>query len=459
MQCVGVIGFGFSGLMVVAHLVRTASSPITIYIIDETADGLGVAYRTTNPDHLLNVRAANMSAYAEDAEHFVRWLAGAEALAAMQHDGLTTRYAANDFVPRVLYGAYLQTIWRDVQAMALQKNIAIKHVPSKAVALQAGTNPAILTMRGDAIAVDAIVLAVGHEGKTILPQVHDARIIQDPWTPDALAGASSWASPVMLVGTGLTAIDAVLSLRRAGYDGQIIAVSRSAAWPTMHGEVKKLSAADAADIAAQKTLLAMVQTLQQKIAQAEDWRTVIDALRPHTSAMWQRLNTREQKRFLHKLSTLWGIHRHRMAPHIASRIAAEMAADSLRVLRSKRVDIAVKGAALQVAITHPGGVEFLQPSRIINATGLELNIAQSRNPLLRQLLAAGMVEPHANGLGVAVDPHLRAWGHAYPNLSVLGSLLTGQLLESTAVPELRVQAIDIATRLLKSGDLSAFNKI
>ena len=437
---IAIIGFGFSGVMAAVHLIRAAADECTLYIIDEKMDGRGTAYSTTNPEHLLNVPAGNMSAFPDAPEHFVQWLATPEAAAAKAALHLTQDYTADDFVPRVLYGAYLASIWRKAQGMAAQKNLSIKLVPTRAVAITKQAEIAVLTERGDAIAVDRLVLAVGHEAKKILPQVKSAHIVQDIWAPGVLDNAASWAAPVMLLGSGLTAIDMILSLRRANYIGEIMILSHRGLMPQMHRPQVRPFHFDADEIAAHKTLRSMLRLLRTKIREHGDWRAVFDALRPHTQGMWQRLTTREQQHFLKRLMPFWGVHRHRLAPDIAERVMTEAALGKMFVIASDQIDVTVQDGKL-VVVTSSGK---WHPSRILNCTGLELNLARSSNPLLRQLLADGMVEAHVTGLGIAADKHHRAWGSLYPDLCVIGSLLTGQLLESTAVPELRIEAQTIA---------------
>ena len=94
---VAVVGGGFSGLMTALHLARSGS--VRVKLIEKTANfGQGAAYSTANPDHLLNVRAANMSAWPDDPEHFARWLAA-------RHPT-----AAPGFARRGEYGFYLQDL-------------------------------------------------------------------------------------------------------------------------------------------------------------------------------------------------------------------------------------------------------------------------------------------------------------------------------------------------------------
>ena len=437
MQHIGIVGFGFAGLMVAANLVRRASEPMTLYVIDERLEGLGVAYSTRNPEHLLNVVAGRMSAFADAPDDFIKWLAGADAARAKQTLGLgAVRYSAEDFVPRALYGAYLQSIWRETQELAAQKKLVIKLVPSTAVALEPSPLAA-LTARGDAIALDRIVLATGNENKP-LPLPPGAPIIQDPWADGAMDGVSALTVPVVLIGTGLTSVDTLLSLRRHGYVGEIIAGSLRGLWPQVHADIRSMFAFDTEQLFAQKTLRELLRFVRRMIAKHQadggDWRAVIDALRPHSQALWVRAGTADQRRFLRHVMTYWSTHRHRMAPEIATRIEAEIAAGTLR---------SISRGALQQFLQHGAA------SRIYNCTGPQLNLQQSRDPLWRQMLAESMVEPHVTCIGLASDTHYRPWGNLYTNLYAIGSMMTGQWLESTAVPELRAQAARIAESLLQ----------
>lgn len=428
---IGIVGFGFAGLMVTASLVARAKPGTTLYLIADDFSGHGLAYGTRETVHLLNVPAGRMGAYANDIGGFHAWIHSAQGALACQQLGLAARYEATDFAPRALYARYLSDIWHATQEQAAERGVILKLVETRATRVVTEQGLAILTARGDAIAVEQVVLALGNETKAIAWQAESTKVIQTPWAEDALAGAAGWQSPVMLVGAGLTAVDTVLSLRAAGYRGEIIAASRHGRWPAAHKlhlsnfEFKK------DEILAHKSLRQLLRYVRCAMVETGEWRAVIDGLRPFTQTLWQKLSAREQQRFLRWVLPIWNVHRHRMAPQIA----AQLAADKKLRLEACR-DVAAR--AKELGACH-----------VINCTGSELDARKSRNALMKQLLADGVVEPHANGLGVAVDHHCRAWGAAYPHIHVIGSWMTGQLLESTAVPELRVQAAAIAERLCR----------
>lgn len=409
MQRVGILGFGFSGNLTLAHLVR-GREPREIYVIDPLLDGRGIAYRTPYDAHLLNVRAGNMSAFPDAPEDFLRWLHSQQ-----------LGYQATDFVPRRIYGDYLDHVWQQSQSLAAQHGHRIRLVPSEAVAIDAQLN--VTTARGDAIALEALILATGNEF-LLKPSPIAAPMLQDPWQQGALAQAATSVGPILLFGSGLTAVDMVLALRAEGFSGPIAMHSRHHLLPRPHrdGVVAQAVPFDTLP----QTLAGWRSWRKNTARGAADWRHAIDGLRPHTQLAWQRLSTKEKSRFFRRLASFWNVHRHRMAPQIAQRIEAEIAAGQLTFGRRSDAVLA------------------------INCTGPELRPEKSARPLIKSLLSEGLIEPHATSIGIAVDSQCRAWGRAYPKLFTIGSPMTGQLLESTAVPELRVQAQTIAEALCKS---------
>lgn len=452
---IAIIGFGFSGAMVAANLVRMAGAPLELFLIAPEHDARGIAYSTDQSAHLLNMRARNMGAFDGDGEHFCRWLASGAGKAAAAAHGLTQDYGEQDFVPRQLYGEYLQAIWKETQVIATQKGLAVRLVPTRAVAIQAREGGlAILTERGDAIAVDAAVLATGHETKPALPQLEDF-IVQRPWALGALIPAAASEGPVALLGTGLTAVDMMLSLRTAGYAGQIVALSRRGLLPQPHVHPPGKYHMDESGLLAQDSVSALMRYLRRCVAEHKkaggEWPAVMDALRPYTQRLWLKRTASQQRSFLRHALVYWNTHRHRMAPQIAARLDAEIASGKLRVIACRRLDASQEAGKIRLDIVSRIGKEkTLFPTAVINCIGPELRLQRTSQPLHKQLLAERLAEPHANGVGLAVDPQCRVYGEAYPRLYAMGSLMTGQFLESTGVPELRAQAATVARQLLGS---------
>lgn len=93
---VAVIGAGFSGLLTTLNLLRM-SPDVSVQLIERRGVfGLGPAYATGNPKHLLNVRLSNMSAFPDRPRHLADWMAEQPAW-----------FARDDFITRGDYGRYL----------------------------------------------------------------------------------------------------------------------------------------------------------------------------------------------------------------------------------------------------------------------------------------------------------------------------------------------------------------
>ncbi len=94
----------------------------------------------------------------------------------------------------------------------------------------------------------------------------------------------------------------------------------------------------------------------------------------------------------------------------------------------------------------------LQVQRVVNCTGPESNYRRLSHPLIVSLRERGLIQPDALGLGLLTDAQgalLDCDGRACGWLHTLGPARKGQLWETTAVPEIRVQAQALARRLLQ----------
>ena len=203
----------------------------------------------------------------------------------------------------------------------------------------------------------------------------------------------------------------------------------------------------------------MLRVLRAEIRHAArtgaDWRSVIDSLRPFTQEFWQQLDRPERGRFLRHLRALWEPHRHRAAP-AALAVKDALERDGRLVChrgRIERIAEADGGSALEVTFQPRGSGrqrETLRVSYVVNCTGPECNYHRLGDPLIASLFARGLARPDDLMLGLDTAPggELRdVQGAVQGRLFTLGSPQKGRLLETTAVPELRVQARDLAARL------------
>jgi uncharacterized NAD(P)/FAD-binding protein YdhS len=192
--------------------------------------------------------------------------------------------------------------------------------------------------------------------------------------------------------------------------------------------------------------------LRDAIPRANDWRRVIDCLRPHTAMLWGQLSHAERLRFLRHTRWAWERARHRMAPQIAQSVHALEREGRLRRLPGHMHSVALTDNGLRMTFLPKGDKAevTLDADMIIQSTGLETDVRRTQHTLLQQLMTNGHIRSDPFGLGVdaTTDGHLLHDGKPWPRLFAIGSLLRGTLWESTAMPEIRQQARQLTDRLL-----------
>src|SRR5205807_2641111 len=103
---VAIIGGGFCGTMAAVNLARLTRSPLRIIVINAGSPlGRGVAYGTSQGEHLLNVAARNMSAFPDQPNHFLEWLGTRS-----EYNSVPEAALREQFLPRRTYGDYLQSL-------------------------------------------------------------------------------------------------------------------------------------------------------------------------------------------------------------------------------------------------------------------------------------------------------------------------------------------------------------
>ncbi len=357
---VTIIGGGFCGTMVLYHLMRCDGlPPLEISWFDEGGrHGRGVAYSTPYPEHLLNVPAAGMSALPDDCDHFLKWLGeGAE---------------RGRFYPRMVYGDYLSCLMKD----ALQRGQERGHK----ILLREGR-----AARDDHDNVITTIHATG-TSQPLWPggagtQDDTPRLLANPYCRRA-ADIPPDTKIILILGTGLSAVDAILTLHKNGYSGKIICISRTGLWPVAHGPKDRFW----------------------------HWRRYVDALRPHTNRLWRAMPAFMRK-FCLKNITCWNVIRHRMPPECAAIIKSLKTSGQLHTHRGAVRGVEITGNHIAVDL----GTYKISGDMAINCLGF---IAYRQTPVQTFRLAE------------------REW--------ILGAPLFGHLLETTAVPELREQARDVA---------------
>ena len=435
---VAIIGGGFSGSLAAINLVRHDGPRATL--VDRQADaGIGLAYGAAHPTHLLNVRASNMSAFPDDPTHFVRWLE-------------TQGHAAtgHTFVPRLVYGTYLRSV---LDRVAAEHPDRLQIVQGEAVDVIHGAGVRVVLRDGAQIKADAAILAVGNlppptPGGLDLDGLPPGRYAGNCWDAAATDGLGP-DDTVFILGTGLTMVDVVLLLDAKGFAGRIVALSRRGLLPHAH-------AAPGAPFVPIKERPAPILSERVRALRARGaeigWRGAIDELRPFTQDIWRAASAEERSRFIRHARPWWDIHRHRLAPDVASRIDALRDAGRLELIAGKVARVEPTSDGLSVGFRPRGASEEqrIEVQRIINCTGPQGDLRRTSEPVLNRLTMRGAIRPDAAGLGIDVDDQMRVVaddGAPNDRLFALGPMTRGAFWEIVAVPDIRTQAWTLARRL------------
>ncbi|WP_049976386.1 FAD/NAD(P)-binding protein [Azospirillum sp. B506] len=468
---IAIIGAGFTGSLLAAHLLRGTRVPLVVHLIEYGhRPGTGLAYSTPNGAHVLNVRAYNMSAYPDDPRHFLRWLwSRADGPTPDEPPGKQPMPpSGHAFASRALYGAYIQDVLAEAQAEApahARLNVIRGEAMDVRTEPPSGSRPAVHVRLGDGrvVSADTAALCIGNfppsppclASSTADEAFASDRFIGDPWDAAAIGGIDREA-PVAILGTGLTMVDTVLSLLDQGHQGPITAVSRRGLLPLRHEETRPYTSflhPEVLPSTVLDVLIALKADARRAAAAGYDWRSAFDALRPHHHRIWAHLPMEERRRFLRHARPFWEVHRHRMAPQVADRIAAARADGRLRILAGRLKDAALTAGGLALTVTERGGgaERVLSAGALINATGTNCDYTRIRHPLVRSLLDRGLARPDILRLGLDVTESgavIAADGIPSPCLLAFGPVAKAPFWEMTAVPELRSQCADAARRIL-----------
>ncbi|MGA2966523.1 MAG: FAD/NAD(P)-binding protein [Terriglobales bacterium] len=444
---IAIVGGGFTGSMLAVQLLRRAAGTVSVALIERSPLlGRGVAYGTQFDEHLLNVRAKNMSAYPDVPDHFVKW--------AQHHYSSSVK--PDDFLARPLYGRYIASQLQDAgQSLAGE----LRSIQDEAVSLaRVGNVAEVLLAGGQTVVADKVVLALGNfpPGDRPLPEktARGTRYVSNPWSAKTLLDVRQDKS-VLLIGSGLTSVDMVVELRARGFEGTIHLLSRRGLLPQSHRATVTLPPfwGEASPRTA-RGLLRLIR-LEVKAAgqQGSDWRAVIDSLRPVTPKIWQTLPRMERRRFLRHLRTYWDVHRHRIAEQIADQLASQLESGHLRMHAGRITEYheVAGGVEITYRSRKSGDLAKLCVDRVVNCTGPEADCRRVDSPLLSELMEKGLARPDELSLGMDITDDgnvVDAQGTASDFLYVVGPLRKGSLWETIAVPEIRVQVVELAELLL-----------
>lgn len=449
-KTVVIVGGGFSGAIFGLKLHRKCPNWRIVIAEPRKKLGRGIAYGACGPEHLLNVPVNRMEIGLKPS--FFDWLQQhrgslAEALV---ESGLDL---ASAFVPRRLFGDYVEQ--RVHEALDNKSPVGLSSVRGEVVRLL-GDRRGVLLTDGREIGADIVVLAMGN-----LPPrppggpdrwVYDSGFfIPDPWAADAFSDIDP-AEPVLLIGSGLTAVDIALRLVQQKHRGPLLALSRrglsprthaaGGAWPEfLHDKIPA-------------SALALTKLVRRQIALAAEqgivWQRVFDAARPAVPSIWNGWSAFSRRQFLRHLRPRWDIHRHRMAPRVSDAFARLQESGALEIVPARITGYRPSGRLVEVMLrTRGGAARTFKAGHIINCTGPGGDFAKIAIPLIAELRDRRLAVPDALGVGIETRDCavIDGAGDPSPWLFALGPLTRPAWWEITAVPEINLQIDRLVAQL------------
>jgi uncharacterized NAD(P)/FAD-binding protein YdhS len=445
---IAIVGAGFCGTVLAAALLRRPSADFAEIILIERgpAMGRGLAYAVHECPFLLNVPAGRLSVDANDPLQFLRFAQRALPDA-----------NAEDFLPRQLYGDYLQDVLGRAES---ESDVKLTRIFGEVTNLSRDGGLLRLEFVGrDSLHAGRVILALGNPPPTAFRWAAEVRnhpaYLEDPWNLPAQLNAEH---SVLIIGNGLTMADVTFSLTRdAGRAPRLRTISRRGLIPlpqsTFHAAAVRGGAEFFADAASIRGILAASRGLARDVeGLGGDWREVVTFIRNVAPTLWRRLPEAERRRFARHLQGYWDIHRHRLPPQMAAHMETLRRNGMLEINAGRIHRLEPDGDRLRVTWRRRGAerAETLVVDAVVNATGPDYALKRSRNPLLRALRTAGWVSEdpldlglRTNARGACVDTD----GRAGEQLFYLGPMLRADHWEATAVTELRNHADQLARHL------------
>jgi uncharacterized NAD(P)/FAD-binding protein YdhS len=442
-----IVGGGLAGSTVAVELARLAPAGFRTLVIDSQEPGPGCAYAPPSDRLYMNGTAVAMSADPNDPRSLVRWLGDQ---ADGRRNGGTTETAP---ISRPLFGRYLAERFRQ----ALERRPEFSFERAEVVDLIAeGSLLRAIQSGGRQIVTRTVILALGNfpPSDAFLPESlrRHPGFVPNPWRFDLAPETAT--GDVLLIGSGLTALDTIALLDERGFSGRVHLLSRHGLMPCVDNPLARALPAQSLqlDTATPYALLRSLRAAADRHrAEGGDWREVVESIRSASPLIWSSWSLRERRRFLRHLQAFWAVHRYRVPPETAA-VAERLAAEGRLRRHRGRVSAAAGGAdgRLRVEIAGPEGMSAVVVTSAMNCTGPNGDYRTVAHPLVRNLLRRGLIRPDALALGLDADDDLRVLdrsGRRSECIFALGPPVRGRWYETTAVPETRAQAARIARDL------------
>lgn len=456
--------------------------------------GPGEPYAADLPTNLLNIPAGKMSAYAEDRGHFLKWIQS-RGTDVLQKYGVS-HLDPGAFLPRPLFGEYLQDVWRDLCLRAQALQVHIQRVAARVDGIDLNPEDGSVRLETGAGEFRAwrVVLCNGNLPATSYAELQGrAGYFSSPYPVAELVSRVGRDASVGIIGTSLSAIDAIVALKESGHAGPMLAVSRSGRLPAVRSTVA-LSAPVAPPTAEEiaslvqsneqgLTLEAVFALLGDRLAASGDaldltdilgygadpelaleqeisasstlprsWQAIAISLNDAIEHAWRLMRDSERRRFYAQWRSLWMTRRATFPMTNALKIKRYLEDGALQIHAGNNdLSINSAGDGFQVRLLdREGNRADRRVEYIVNATGMSTDVTASSDPLVQSLLQRGIASADPYG-GFQLDFDtgclLDSNGNVVRGISVLGSLAVGTYFWTMSLDVNARLALDQARRI------------
>jgi uncharacterized NAD(P)/FAD-binding protein YdhS len=368
--------------------------------------------------------------------HLVKW---------MEARGLV--YGASDFIPRQIFGSYLAEVVHEALGAHPQHRVQFFMERLEVIQPDGNNGYALRSAKHDFTA-QHVWMATGNFSPADI--VSNPEVVQhpnylgDPWRGAGLRFIPNGAS-ILLVGTGLTMVDQVLSLQAQGHRGAIYALSRRGFYPQPHQLSPAYSWFAAYEVPTSPlSLLQLVRSEARRAAELGiPWTSVVNDLRAYTPMLWQNWDLSQRQQFLRHVRPYWEVHRHRLpAASIAALNALEGRGQLMR-FGARLADVSATEQGFCVRFVPRGAKEAqtLDVNWILNCTGPQSLGKKLNESWIQSGMAHELLKADALNLGIELSTK------ANDRLHLIGPPRKGSSWESTALREIRQQVKEEVAKL------------
>ena len=424
-----IIGDGYSAAALLLHLATdnhgSGLKAGNIAIVGNGRLGAGQAFGCVSDHFRLNVRAGLMQLWPDQKSHFAEWA----------EQNVFDPEASTDvgqFHRRRDFATYIESQLQEHGILAS----TTRHQQSAFGLSRSEQGWQVTLDDASQVLAKNVVVATGNpppawpfpmKGVTEGPE-----LVQSPWRGDWVNNVEA-DSHVVIIGGGLTALDAVHSLSQQYHTGPITIVTPHGMLPPKQTGWKSTPAPKWPQT---PTALSFLKCMRSAVGKGDwtlpGWQEQFEGLRVDISSAWMRMTPSDQNRLMRRLGWLWSLARFRAGPQAHSSASRLIETGQLTIIPDRAIGLS----------RHHGGRLRLQLQETDNLTcDVVVNCSGAgKDPLVSRMILDGVIARHQTTHSRPALAHdlafLRPDGTAYDNLHALGPLtshVTGDVLGAASI--------------------------